>query len=389
MFLLFYFWILIQVVIGFNLLFPLGLLMLRTIRKLFIKVEKTDEAMQPVKRDYAIVVTAYLYTDFISSAVESLLQLNYSNYIIYVVADNCDTTGLHFDSDKVVLLKPKYALGANVRSHLHAIDNFIRPHTHITIIDCDNTTHPEYLNQLNVCFDNGFQAVQGLRAAKNLDTNYACLDAARDIYYHFYDGKILFESGSSATLSGSGMAFKIDFYSEAFKTYRPGGAGFDKVLQFNIVKLKLRIAFNEHAIVYDAKTTHAEQLVNQRARWINSWFRFFKYGFTLIGRGVANFSWKQFIFGVVLLRPPLFMFLLGSVLFFLINCIVSPIIAGVWLLAMICFVVSFGISLVSSNTDKRVYASLKNIPRFIFYQLVSLWNMRKANKLSVATKHTS
>jgi hypothetical protein len=47
----------------------------------------------------------------------------------------------------------------------------------------------------------GFAAVQGERKAKNLDTTYACLDAARDIYYHFYDGKLLFHIGSSATLA--------------------------------------------------------------------------------------------------------------------------------------------------------------------------------------------
>jgi hypothetical protein len=59
---------------------------------------------------------------------------------------------------------------------------------------------PEYLHELDRYFNAGFSAVQGIREAKNLNTTYACLDAARDIYYHFYDGKILFGIGSSATL---------------------------------------------------------------------------------------------------------------------------------------------------------------------------------------------
>ncbi|MFX4827802.1 glycosyltransferase, partial [Acinetobacter baumannii] len=89
------------------------------------------------------------------------------------------------------------------------INRFKRPHERLTIIDSDNIIDPDYLQALNVYFDKGFKAVQGLRDAKNIDTTVAALDAARDIYYHYYDGKLLFEVGSSATLSGSGMAFTV------------------------------------------------------------------------------------------------------------------------------------------------------------------------------------
>ncbi|MFX8320141.1 hypothetical protein ABTL33_19090, partial [Acinetobacter baumannii] len=85
-----------------------------------------------------------------------------------------------------------------------------------------------------------------------------------------------------------------------------------------------RIAFTDKAIVYDEKTTHTDQLVKQRARWINTWFKYFSYGFTLIAQGIKNLNWNQFLFGIVLLRPPLFIFLLLSVLFMLMNIFIAP-----------------------------------------------------------------
>ncbi|MFX7155939.1 glycosyltransferase, partial [Acinetobacter baumannii] len=95
-------------------------------------------------------------------------------------------------SEKVVLLRPEETLASNTRSHFYAINRFKRPHERLTIIDSDNIIDPDYLQALNVYFDKGFKAVQGLRDAKNIDTTVAALDAARDIYYHYYDGKLLF-----------------------------------------------------------------------------------------------------------------------------------------------------------------------------------------------------
>src|SRR5690606_41992128 len=44
-----------------------------------------ESLMQP---DYAIIVTYYERLDFLSSLVDSVNQLNYENYVVYIVADN-------------------------------------------------------------------------------------------------------------------------------------------------------------------------------------------------------------------------------------------------------------------------------------------------------------
>jgi cellulose synthase/poly-beta-1,6-N-acetylglucosamine synthase-like glycosyltransferase len=379
-----FFWILFQCLIGYNLVLPFLLLLIYLVKG---SRKGKPAAAGTVEADYAIIVTAYEQTQLLHGVVKSLLQLRYSNYLIYIVADKCDVTNLVFNDERVIVLRPEQTLASNTRSHFYAINRFKRPHERLAIIDSDNITDPDFLLRLNEYFDQGFEAVQGLRAAKNLDTMYACLDGARDIYYHFYDGKVLFSIGSSATLSGSGMAFTVQLYKDCLGNLDITGAGFDKILQRQIVSRGYRIAFAEKAIVYDEKTSQSDQLVNQRARWINTWFRYFSFGFGLIGKGLLRFSFNQVLFGLVLLRPPLFIFLLLSAVCMLVNLLVNPLVALIWLIGLLVFVTGFMISLWMSHTDSRIYRSLWGIPKFIFYQVLSLLRVKNANQRSVATKH--
>lgn len=377
-------WGIVQVLAGYNLVLPLVLFILY----IFLSKRKTRAQNLSLKPDYAIIVTAYEQVHSIPAVVASILSSSYKHYMVYVVADKCDVSGLVFDDARVVILRPEKTLASNTRSHFYAIRHFTRMHTHLTIIDSDNIVTPTYLAELNQYFRMGFAAVQGERKAKNLDTTYACLDAARDIYYHFYDGKLLFHIGSSATLAGSGMAFTVALYRECLESLDISGAGFDKVLQREIVSRGYRIAYNERAVVYDEKTSRPEQLVKQRARWINTWFRYFSFGFGLLGKGIAKADWNRLVFGIILLRPPLFIFLLASA-----GCLVVDLLLGnitgvwLWLLAFGAFVLAFAIALLRSGTDKRIYLSLWNIPSFVFYQVLSLLKVRKANRHSVATQH--
>lgn len=375
-------WLILQILIGYNLVFPL---LLWLVYLLFHSSKPSPQKQK--EADYAIIVTAYEQTTLLPSVVESILQLDYQNYLVYIVADKCDISNLSFNSQRVVLLRPEQTLASNTRSHFYAIQRFQRPHERLTIIDSDNLVDAQYLNKLNVYFDKGYKAVQGVRNAKNLNTTYACLDAARDIYYHFFDGKVLFGAGSSATLAGSGMAFTTSLYQDCLGEKDIEGAGFDKVLQAEIVKRGERIAFAEEAMVYDEKTSQSDQLVKQRARWINTWFRYFFFGFDIIKRGLLKLDINRFLFGVVLLRPPLFIFLILSVFFMLANLWIDPAMSLIWLSGLLLFVGGFILALLRSHTDKRIYSSLGNIPKFMFYQVLSLLRVRKANKHSVATKH--
>ena len=382
-------WVFIQIVIGYHLVAPMLLYLLCQLKRWFAVRAPHNLVSEAavLSYDYALIVTAYEETAMLSEAVDSLLKLDYDNYLIYVVADNCDVSTLHFDDERVILLKPEQVLANNIKSHRYAIEHFRRNHDKIAIIDSDNVVDSQFIVEMNNVFAQGFEAVQGFRAAKNFNTDYARLDAARDLFYHFYDGKLLFCIGSSATLAGSGMAFDTSLYVSSIADMDIQGAGFDKLLQARIVGSGRRIGFTDRAVVYDQKTAHRGQLVNQRARWINTWLKYAKLGFGLVWQGIKNVDVNQGIFGLVLLRPPLFMFLILSVICLIINVFTSQIGMVYWIIGLLVFLVSFFIALVEHQAKLSVYRSLIKIPLFVFYQVVSLFNIRRLVRQSVATKH--
>lgn len=374
-------WVVFQMVIGYNLVLPFVLYTCsRMHHHHHLKLTNSEY-------DYAIIVTAYEETSLLPSVVDSILKLNYHNYLVYVVADNCDISGLDFMSEKVILLRPEQTLANNVHSHFYAIQRFKRQHDVLTIIDSDNLVDSEYLNELNVFFNQGFKAVQGIRKPKKLNSTIARLDAIRDMYYHLHDGEILFKLGSSATLSGSGMAFKTNLYTASLRNIDLAGAGFDKALQAKIVKKNRQIAFAPKAIVYDEKTKTSHQLVKQRSRWLNTWFKYFGLGFGLILIGLKRKWINPFLFGFVLLRPPLFIFLSLSFLCLLINIGTSLILTISWCFAFLLFFYSFYLALKKQRASPEIYSALWGIPKFVFLQCIALFFVRSANKRSVATKH--
>lgn len=375
-------WILIGILVGYNLVLPF---LFFCIYKILPKKKFND--FYEKEPDFAIIVTAYEHTNTLVQCVDSLLNLNYSNYIIYIVADKCDVSDLHFSSERIILLKPEEELRSNTKSHYHAIKHFRREHEFLTIIDSDNLVEPEYLNELNKQFHKNFVAVQGVRKAKNLNSVYACLDAAQDIYYHFYDREILFAIGSSATLAGSGMAFNTKFYRNFLERFDIKGAGFDKVLQIEILKQGHRIAFAKNAIVYDEKTSKSDQLVKQRARWFNTWFKYAGLGFGLLFQSLVQLNWNPFLFALMFLRPPLFLVFLFSFFLFIANFFISATLVYCWLAAFILFLIAFIMALLHSKANKKIYRSLIGLPVFVFYQILSLLKVRKANQISVATQH--
>lgn len=379
-------WIILQILLSISFLFPLLLLLVSKLReKPFLDKAKTA----PAKLDYGIIVTAYQQVDLIPYVINSILNLNYEKYTVYVVADNCDISTLNYNNDKIKILRPKETLASNTKSHFYAINRFVRPHDIVTIIDSDNLVDSEYLNELNRFFANGYVAVQGVRKAKNLNTIYACLDEAGDIYYRYIDRKLMFDAGSSASLAGSGMAFTTAIYKKCLGHLIIEGAGFDKVLQYELLKRNEKIAFAEKAKVYDEKTAKPDQLVKQRARWINTWFRFWVLGLKMLFFSIISFNWNKFAFSVILMRPPLFILLITAGVCFIVDLWVMPFMALYWLLMGAIFILIFFIALNYFNANKKIYNSLLHAPKFIFYQLLAFLKVRKANKISVATEHYS
>lgn len=376
-------WLAFQVLVAVVFIFPL---IAAGMYLLFGKHKKQLPAS--TNGNYALIVTAYKYSGNLNHVIQSLLKLDYPHFHIYVVADDCNDYQYTGGDSRVTILYPNPPLKNQVKSHFMAIGHFEDAHNRIVIIDSDNLAHPGMLKAIDPYFEKGYEAVQGVRTAKNHDTVYAQLDAVNELYYLYYDRKVLFGIGSSCMLSGSGMAFTTDLYKRCLGSLDTEGAGFDKVLQKRIVSMGKRIAFAPQAIVYDEKTSQPDQLVKQRARWNNTWFRFFPYSLQLMASGLGRFSLNRFLFGFILFRPPLFLLLALVGVIMCVNVLVSMKMFLIWCGLCILFVLGFLWALYQMKAEKKLYMALLQAPRFILLQMYSLVKARKANQYSVATEHS-
>ncbi|HFB62169.1 MAG TPA: glycosyltransferase, partial [Bacteroidetes bacterium] len=86
------------------------------------------------------------------------------------------------------------------------------------VLDADNIMEKDVLKKINAAFDRGFDAVQGHRTAKNLNADFAILDAlSEEINNHIFrkGHRVL---GISSALIGSGMGLDYALFKRTMAT---------------------------------------------------------------------------------------------------------------------------------------------------------------------------
>jgi cellulose synthase/poly-beta-1,6-N-acetylglucosamine synthase-like glycosyltransferase len=336
--------------------------------------------------EFGFIVTAHQEAQFILPIVDSILKQSYPNFYVYVVADDCDLSGIHFADPRVVVLKPEPPLHAKIKSIRYAIAEFKKKHDAIIILDSDNLIHPQFLQVMNNHFRKGYRVVQADFKPKNTDTVYARMDAIGDLYNFFLDREARMRLGISSSIWGSGVAIDYDLYNEVEYTSFLGG--FDKKMQAHLVQRVPRMMFAPEAILYDEKVASGKSLETQRTRWIFAYFKYFKDSWAIFRNGIKRGNFNLIYFGFITLRPPLFIVLGAALLITVINYFVSTTLFVTWLLLLLSFVLSFvGIVLLKGKNAKYLYALLL-IPVFVLRQVAALLKIKRANKAFLKTQHT-
>lgn len=375
----------IQLLLAAYLLQPTLLLMVYGVIRLF-KKKKITASADDDNFSFAVIVTAHKNLQLVPPLVDSVLRQTYRHFKVYVVADGCEQTDIGYnDHPQVKVLAPEVALNAKIKSIDYAINNFDQSHDVLIILDADNLLHPDYLAVLNTYFNKGYRAVQTNMLAKNNDSIYAKLDAAGNYFSNFTDRRMRMEMGLSANIWGLGIAIETALYKEVI--YQNFLGGFDKKIQADIVKLIPQLAYAEDAIVYDEKIDSGDALETQRTRWINAYFKYFKYGWNVFVTGLKRGSFNLLFFGFNLLRPPLFLQISGACFFALLNFFIAPAIAFAWIGALFLFPLSFLIIVAIMSTDKTVVNALLYLPLVFLRQLRAFLHIGRANKAFLQTQN--
>ncbi|MBD2756219.1 glycosyltransferase [Spirosoma validum] len=160
----------------------------------------------------------------------------------------------------------------------------------IVVADADNHMAPDFLDRVNMAFDEGWRAVQGHRVAKNKNTTVAVLDAiSEEINNHIFR-KGHRALGISPSFIGSGMALEYGLM-EQYITQTNDIGGYDKGLDMYVREHDIKIAYLENALIYDEKVQTGVVFEHQRTRWIEAHlFYLEKYFF----KGIAAFFTGRF-----------------------------------------------------------------------------------------------
>ncbi len=355
--------------------------------------------LQPVhpeaRPDFACIITAWRNAAIARPLVGSLLRQPWPHFHIYLVADRCAPADWHFDDPRLTVLHPDPPLDLKVKSIIHATEHFVRPHDFTLVFDADNVAHPGLLEALVRYIRAGWRVVQAQRRAKNLDTVIACADATGEFYKNYTERYVPFVLGSSAVISGSGMAVATDLYrgylySPEIRRGKELGKRMmqeDKILQNWLLRRDERIAWAREAIVYDEKVSTPDAARTQRSRWLFSYFQNVPHAAALLWAGLRRRSWNQFLFGLVTLLPPLFLTVGGAALWAVAGLWVAPVWSLVLAGALVLFALNVLWTLWLTPVPPAIWKALWGLPLFIWQQVRALFLMKNPDRNFAPTEH--
>ena len=380
--------IIVQVIVALYILVPFFSLVSHFLLNLF-RVKGPYER-KPFLTDkdfeFGFIITAHQEPEFILPLVDSILKQEYQKFRIYVVADDCDLTGIHFTDERITVLQPEVALHSKIKSIRHALAHFKTKPDAVIILDSDNLIHPSFLQVMNNHFRKGYRVVQSDFKPKNTDTLYARMDAIGDMYNFFIDREIRMRWGLSSSIWGSGVAIDTDMYNEI--QYSSFLGGFDKKMQAYLVQRVPRMAFAPEAILYDEKITNGKSLEVQRTRWISSYFTYIKDSLAIFWNGIKKLDFNLIYFGFITLCPPLFITLGLGFAIMVINFFVSTTAFITWFVILALFVLSFIGIVAVKGKDPKYLQALFSMPFFVLRQVAALLKIKKAKGSFLKTEHS-
>jgi cellulose synthase/poly-beta-1,6-N-acetylglucosamine synthase-like glycosyltransferase len=263
------------------------------------------------------------------------------------------------------------------------------------VLDADNVMALDFLTKVNAAFEQGLIAVQGHRAAKNMNNSWAILDAVSEEINNNIFRKGHRVLGLSSAIIGSGMAFKYDYFKELMSTVTAVG-GFDKEIELKMLKAGHKIIYLDDALVYDEKVQKAEVFGNQRRRWLSAQLHYFRKDFFsalkhLFLKGNIDYFDKAMQF----IQPPRIL-LLGAVMllgvsFVIVNFLLNNgfTFSASWIIIAVACILSFLFSIPKSFYNANTFRAMVSLPKGMLMMLLSLLKIKGANKKFIHTKHTA
>ncbi len=251
------------------------------------KPHKTEKANK-----FAVLISARNESAVIKNLLDSIKAQTYSKELVdvFVVADNCtDNTaeiarecGVNvYERFNKINVGKGYALNYMLKNidreyGLDSYDGYI-------VFDADNVLDPNYIEEMNKTFSDGYEIITSYRNSKNYGDTWISAGYAlwflRESKYLNYSRMLL---DTSCAISGTGFMFSKNIAK------RLGGWKYyllTEDIEFTVdhVINDYSIGFCKNAVLYDEQPSEFKQSVRQRMRWAKGYFQVFcNYGLRLV-----------------------------------------------------------------------------------------------------------
>jgi cellulose synthase/poly-beta-1,6-N-acetylglucosamine synthase-like glycosyltransferase len=339
----------------------------------------------------AVLFPAYKEDRVIVNSVTEFLKQDYpkEQYDIFVISDQMkEETVDALRKLPIKVIEVTFERSSKAKAMAFASDRIKgNGYDVVAIMDADNTTEPNFLSRINEAIMSGIGAVQACRTGKESSSDVARLDGISESINNgiFRIGHNA--AGISAALSGSGMAFKADWFFE--NIYKLNTAGEDKELEALLLKQRVYTVFLNDVDVFDEKVAKVDAIGNQRKRWIAAQY-------AILRRTIPDFP-KALFSGNIgycdkimqwMLPPRLIQFFLLALFTILGLISFNHAIYVKWIILCLLQITAILLTLPRRFLNINLLkAIVLKIPKLIFVTIKGMFKLKGAHKDFIHTEH--
>lgn len=343
-------------------------------------------------RKIAILIPAYNEDYVIHEVLESAMHQDYpkDKFDIIVIADHFKKETLDKIKEHDIILYAKdFEISTKSRALNYALKRLPEDYDIACILDADNIMQNDFLRYVNKSFSAGYKVVQGHRTAKNLNTNFALLDAMSEEINNNIFRKGYRKLHMSSSLIGSAMAFEYMLFKNMMAEVEVVG-GFDKEIEMRLIKNKIVTEYLPRVYVYDEKVQNAAVFTKQRRRWLSAQFHFFGKNFIPSIKSVFTEGNIEYFFkAMIYIQLPRVILLFLLILLVPVSLLINPLEWTIaWLILLILLIFVFLFSIPRKFYNFRLLKALLTLPKGMFMMLISLLSFNKGKDKFIHTKHT-
>lgn len=342
-------------------------------------------------RKAVVLIPAFQEDDVIIETARSAAAQYFEGgaFRVIIIADKLQPrTVAKLEALAVTVQRVSFEVSGKARS-LHAALHLIDPlnEDFVFILDADNIAGAGCLDRINNAFDQGYEAIQLHRTAKNTNTPIALLDAiSEEINLNIFR-RGAFNLGLSAAPMGSGMAFSTRIFRDIFSQQETiESANEDRQIENYLIEHNTRLGYIDEALVYDEKVSSAGVLKKQRTRWMEAQLHQLRRFIGRVGSGNKTSAQYYHSFFQTMLLPRVFYLALSGII-----CLV---ISGEWILGEVwlypgktiwlTLVALYSSVLIISVPSKyytlRTVQAVFSLPFVILTMIAALLHLKKRRK---------